>query len=233
MKLENGKWVVYWVFEAPVVESCFLWLVEKSTARHAAITYKLELHTDTVLEGSVFVFAILKNLHKSEWLLVLKVGWFWHPPLTTSRSKYQHFDETTIVRGRTRFFFRVKEKGSRLCSHVLVRYSIELVIPPIAGLKETSHNLASGLRPRIRPPRRDVPAIHEELEVIPLRVRGSCLYDAISNPESSACDVSATYDTKILWTYQELKGYRQTPLTVYQASDRLCYQKTLKEESNR
>jgi hypothetical protein len=209
MKLENGKWVVYWVVEVPVVESCVLWLVEKSTAGHAVMMYKLEFHTDTVVEGSVF--AILKNLHNSEWLLVLKVGWFGHPPLTTSRSKYQNFDETAVVRSRTRFFFRVKEKGSRLCSHVLVRYSIELVIPPIAGLKETSHNLACGLRPRIRPPRRDVPAIHEELEVIPLRVRGSCLDDAISNPESSACDISATYDTKILQTYQGPKGYRQTP----------------------
>ena len=209
MKLENGKWVVYWVFEAPVVESCFLWLVEKSTARHAVMTYKLEFDTDTVVEGSVF--AILKNLHNSEWLLILKVGWFWHPPLTTSRSTYQHFDETTIVRGRTRFIFRVKEKGSRLCSHVLVRHSIELVIPPIAGLKETSHNLASRLRPGIRPPRRDMSAIHEELEVIPLRVRGSGLDDAISNPESSASDISATYDTKILQTYQEPKGYTQTP----------------------
>jgi hypothetical protein len=166
MKLENGKWVVYWVFEVPVVESCFLWLVEKPTARHAVMTYKLEFYTGTVVEGSVF--AILKNLRNSEWLLVLKIGWFWHPPLTTSGSKYQHFDETAIVRGRTRFFFRVKEKGSRLCSHVLVRYSIELVIPPIAGLKETSHNLASRLRPGIRPPGCDVFAIHEELEVIPL-----------------------------------------------------------------
>jgi hypothetical protein len=209
MKLENGKWVVYWVFEVPVVKSRFLWLVEKSTTRHAVMTYKLGFYTNMVVKGSVF--ANLKNLHKSEWLLVLKVGWFWHPPLTTSGSKYQHFDETTIVRGRTHFFFRVKEKGSCLCSHVLVRYSIELVIPPIAGLKETSHNLAGGLRPRIRPPRRDVPAIHEELEVIPLRVRGSCLNDAISNPESSACDISATHDTKILQTYQEPKGYRQTP----------------------
>jgi hypothetical protein len=209
MKLENGKWVIYWVIEVPVVESCFLWLVEKSTARHAVMTYKLQFHTDTVVEGSVFAF--LKNLHNSKWLLVLKIGWLWHPPLTTSGSKYQHFDETTIIRGRTRFFFRVKEKGSRLCSHVLVRYSIELVIPPIAGLKQTSHNLASRLRPGIRPPRRDVSAIHEEFEVIPLRVRGSCLDDAISNPESSACDISATYDTKILRTYQEPKGYRQTP----------------------
>lgn len=64
MKLENGKWVVYWVFEVPVVEWCFLWLVEKSTARHAVMTNKLEFHTDTDVEGSVF--AVLKNLHNSK-----------------------------------------------------------------------------------------------------------------------------------------------------------------------
>ena len=110
-----------------------------------------------------------------------------------------------------------------------------IIVPELARIEETFHDLPARICSRIRSPRGDLSSIHEELEKVPLAIGRGPFLDVVSNPETRPCksvSKASKHRAGRQEVYQERTECRRRQRTLSQGDDLLCCLTQRKEESS-